>query len=620
MSQNLNVRIVLGAVMASSYTNTFSKTKKTLGNHVRGVGEAIKQNRLFGAVMHRNEEQMKHLAERQSQLNRKLSESRSRWLALGVAIMGAAKMINSAAAVEEQGNYLRTVINTTGNRDAAIGHSMQHANAFARRSLASENEVLDIEYQLNSAGLSEEVSRAGTELVHKLAKVTRGTSGEVAKVFATTFNNLGANMSGTLDEKMTHIGDVLAKTQFAFQIDNFNQLGQSMAYASAQIASAKINFEQSAAAIGVLNSAGLEGSRAGTGFNAMMRNLGKGANQLGYQMVRGKDGTLNLIATLQGLEEQLDGMDIDERNQLLQKMFGEEGFAAVVPLLNKLDDVRKGTEALGNSAGTVTEAYSTFLNSTSGQMQMFGQNLKMIGTVLAGTVLPGLNVVLKPLGILLGGVAWAIEKFPPLGWILGGLTAAIIGVAAGQMLWTAAQWALNSAMLAWPGTWIIGGIIALGIGITWLVKHWDQAWAGIKFAAGKTWEFLKFVFSWSPLGLLIKAWKPALKFIGEVWDKIKAVGRFLGIGVDAGKQAVAGAALATTVAAAPAPSLPDLPPPAAAHQTVQQDNRSTTLNAPITINPQPGQNAEDIAQAVRLELDSRDRQIAAEQRGVLYDD
>lgn len=622
MAQDLNVKIVLGAAMAGSYSSTFAKGKKSLGDHVRGVGDAIKQHKVFQSVMGRSDERMRQLTDRQGQLNKKLAESRGRWLALGAAIFAAGKMLSSGAAVEEQGNYLRTVINTPGDRNIAVGKSMQHARSFASNSLASQQEVLDIEYQLNSAGLAEEVSRSGTELVHKLAKVTKGAPGEVAKVFATTFNNLGANMTGTLDEKMTHIGDVLAKTQFAFQIDDFNQLGQSMAYASSQIASARIDFEQSAAAIGVLNSAGLEGSRAGTGFNAMMRNLGKSADQLGFDMVRGEDGTLDLISTLQGLQDQLDGMDIDERNGLLQKMFGEEGFAAIVPLLNKLDDVRKGTEALDKSAGTVSDSYKTFLEGSAGQMQMFGQNMKMIGTVLAGSILPGLNAVLKPLTVFMGWVAFGVEKFPPLGWVLGGLGAAIIGVAAAQMIWTAAQWALNSALLANPITWIVVGIVAaigtLVLAITWLWKNWDTVWAGIKFAAGKAWDFLKLVFSWTPLGLLMKAWGPAMKFIGAAWDKIKAVGRFLGIGVEKSKQAVAGATAAAAVATTPLPALADLPPPAAASKMVAQDNR-TQVNAPITINQQPGQNAEDLAAAVGRELDARQRQAEAEQRGALYD-
>ncbi len=616
---DLNVNITIGAALAGSYKSTFDKSKKSLKDHVRGVGSAIRQHKLFSSVMNRSESQMKKLRDRQEDLNKKLGESRGRWIALGAAIYGASRMINSAAAIEEQGNYLRTVINTTGDRDAAVGRSMAHSRAFARRSLASQQEVLDIEYQLNSAGLSEDVSRAGTELVHKLAKVTKGAPAEVGKIFATTFNNLGSNMDGSLDEKMTHIADVLAKTQFAFQLDDFNQLGQSMAYASSTIASSRIHFEQSAAAIGVLNSSGLEGSRAGTGFNAAMRNMSKAADELGFDMVRGADGTLDLVATLDGLKASMDDMDIDERNNLIQKIFGDEGKAAIVPLLEKLDDVRNKTNDLAESNGTVSDSYKTFLNSTSGQLQMFGQNMKLIGTVLAGTILPGVNAVLKPLSILMGWVAFGVEKFPPLGWVLGGFGGAILGVAAAQMVWTAAQWALNSALLANPITWIVVGIVgAIGtlvLAITWMWKNWDAVWAGIKKGAAVAWGFLKKVFSWSPMGLLMRAWRDPLKFIGDVWAKIQAVGKFLGIG---GKKAVAGATAAATVATAPLPAIPDLPPPATSGQVVNQDNRSN-INAPITINQQPGQSAEEVGEVVDRKLRERERAALARNRRVLHD-
>jgi TP901 family phage tail tape measure protein len=668
----MNVKVVIGAALSGSHTQALSTARKSIKEYATGVGAAVKQNKLLGTVMTRSEAQITRLKNRQQDLNKQLSESRGRWIALGAAIYGASRMIKAAAAIEEQGLYLRTVINAP-DKDAAVGRAMSHARKFARGSLATENEVLDVEYQLNSAGLSEEVSRAGTELVHKLAYVTKGVPSEVGKIFATTFNNLGGSMEGTTEKKMDHIGDVLAKTQFFFQIDDFNQLGQSMSYASATIASAKVDFEQSAAALGVMNGAGLDGSRAGTAFAAVMRNMTKASDELGFSVVRGANGQMDLIATLEGMKASLDGLDIDERNDKLQELFDVQGKEGLIPLIEQLDKLKTGTDAVSNSAGTVGDSYKTFLSSTKGQMTMFSQNLKMVGNVIAGSVLPGLNLVLKPIGLLFGAIAWAIEKFPPLGWIIGGVTAAIIGVAAGTMVWTAAQWAQNAALFAWPGTWVIAGLIAVGLAIGALVKNWGAItgaiwgaikavfkwsplgmllrwkpvgqifgalWRGIKLGAGAVWDVLKKVFSWTPLGLVIKHWGAIKKGLGSVWswmkERLLEIGRIiktvfdnslLGKGIKAiswvgekmdglwrdNKGAVAGAAASVAVATTPLPA-GALPAMASSGNT-----SNATINAPISIVQQPGQSGEELAVEIDRKLKERERKARSERNGRLYD-
>lgn len=592
----------------ANYTMRYRQAKTA----VKGYGIAVLDAANAQAKLVRQQEKQEKLLKRHARMGdaaAKFQKQRMKMLGAAAGMYAFGRMANSAMQTEEQGLYLRTVINARdGDKDAAVGRSMAHARKFSKNSLASDKEVLDIEYNLNSGGLSEDVSRSGSELVHKLAKVTRGVPGQVGKIFATTFNNLGGAMAGTEDEKMGRIADVLAKTQFKFQLENFDQLGQSMAFASATVASAKVNFEQSAAALGVLNGAGLEGSRAGTGFNAMMRNMTKAGDELGFGMVRGADGTLDLIATLEGLQGSLDGMDIDERGDLLQKLFGDEGKAAIVPLIDQLDNLKDGTDALENSAGTVSKSYDRFLKSSGGQAKMFGQNLKMIGDVFAGTLLPAINAVLTPVAKFMGLVAFAIEKFPALGWVLGSLGTVFAALAVKQLVVTAAQWAWNAAVLAFPGTWILGIAVVIGAAIIGIAANWDsvkeklgQVWAAFKkFAVNIGKLFMNF----SPLGLMIKQ----IKWVSG------ALGKLFG-----GKKAIAAVTATATIAASPLPAMPDLPAPASAGQMVNQDNSQTKIDAPITINQLPGENAEDVAMAVNRALDQRDRDAKAKDRRMLHD-
>lgn len=102
--------------------------------------------------------------------------------------------------------------------------------------------------------------------------------------------------------------------------------------------------------------------------------------------------------------------------------------------------------------------------------------------------------------------------------------------AVGAALMTAAQWALNAAMLANPVGLIILGIMALVAVVALVARHWaplgaffGELWGRIKavFSAGR--EFIKALFMWTPLGLVFQLWGPLTAFFGGLWSGIKAV-------------------------------------------------------------------------------------------------
>ena len=368
--------------------------------------------------------------------------------------------------------------------DAALERSLAHARDLARTSLADEQEILEIEYALNSAGLGEDVARAGTELVHRVAQVTRGSAEQVGEVVGITFNNMAAGMAGTAEEKMQRIGDVLARTQFRYQIRDFGQLGEGISEAAASATSNRVPFETLAASIGLMNSAGQQGGEAGTAFNAVMRSMGKAAEELGFDIARTASGEFDMLANLALIEEGLDGLDIDTRSRMLQDIFGDEGRAGIVPLLQRIDALQEGIGVMDGARGTVEEAYRPFLESHGGQWQMLGQNVKQVGEIFAGTLLPALNNVVEP---MVAGAAWVsemIEEYPHLGRVVGALALGFGIVASGLAVASAAMWLFNAALLANPITWVVGAFI---VGAALLVTYWEPVSA---FFAG-LWETIK---------------------------------------------------------------------------------------------------------------------------------
>ena len=275
---------------------------RVLGEVTRRYKAATREARSYGievgqaaSAQQRLQREMKTIARQQRGLRLQqqaggyLRELRTRALAAGAALYGVGRLMGRAMELEEQGLFLGTVINAP-DRDAAVSRARAHARQQARTTLASESEMLQIEYSLNSAGLQEEAARAGSAIVHRVATVTRGSAQQVGAMMGVAFNNLAGGMEGTAEEKLRRIGDVLAKTQQMFQIEDFSGLGEGLKHGVKAAVNYKVSLEQTAAALGVLNSAGQQGGMAGTAFAAMLRNLGKAAEEYGTEARARREG------------------------------------------------------------------------------------------------------------------------------------------------------------------------------------------------------------------------------------------------------------------------------------------------------------------------------------------
>jgi TP901 family phage tail tape measure protein len=476
------------------------KRYKTAKRNAKAYGLSIAN---ITTEQRRLQRELKKTEKAQDRFNRKqkaaqrLGQMKGRALGMVGAVWGGNRLADQAREREEEALYLRTVINSRdGNKDNAVGRSWNSAFNKHTSSLATNKEMIEIEYALNSAGLSEDLSRTGAFITHKLAKITKGASGQVGEVLGTTFNNLGSKMEGSAEQRMERIGNILAKTQFKYQIRDFGQLGESMKYAAASAASANIPLDQVATSIGILNSAGLQGSMAGTAFTALTRNLTKATEEFGSQIVRGADGRMDLVATMEQINDATKDMDIDERGEIFQKLFGDEGKRGLIPLLDKIKEFREGSKEMDQvgNGNLVNEEYDRFLNSSNGKWTMFKQNISLVGETFANNLLPALNAVLTPLGKFAGWVAKGLKDYPVISQMIGGFAASFVTVGTAMAVATAATWLWNTAMLANPVGIVIAGVAALSVGIYALWQNWDSfigklkdGWKWIKDNVSNSW-------------------------------------------------------------------------------------------------------------------------------------
>ena len=583
MATNLAVGITIGAALGAAYNRVFKDAKtrlnelgdahKKTNTELAAAGALLKYKRKLNDVRAKHAEvgasadkmvadaerayaaakkaakkygiEVGNVVERQEKLQKQLGKfererqriqrkeaaagdlSAMRGRLLGVAGVGYAfaRMTGQAMEREEQAQYLRTVINAP-DKDAAVGRAMAQAREVSRGGLASDEEVIEIQYALHSASFDEAEVTAAVERVHKLAKVTRGASGQVGEVFATTINNMGEGMIGTIEQKMDRVANVLAKTQFKFQIRDFGQLGEGLKYASSSAIAAKVSLEQTTATIGQLNSAGMQGSMAGTAFSAMLRKLGDASGDFQFQIARTAEGELDLIQTLENLRASMNtdtfreyvAKAVEESGGRLsaadiigadiQSSFGEEGTRAVNLLLAQLDQL-KAAHAEVRAAGQsnmVNEEYERFLSGGAAKWKMLGQNVKQVGEIFANTLLPQITAVTGGMVRMAGWVSGMIERYPWVGRLIGGLALGVGLVTVAFAAWAGAIWVANAAMLANP----IGLVVAAVVGAA---------------------------------AIIYSLWDPITEKVGALWDKVKELGETLKDIGEAMKNSVIGKAV-----------------------------------------------------------------------------
>ena len=502
--------------------------------HGLEIGDATREHRRFSDELDRTERKLERSQERQSRLADLRSTAAP---VLGLAY-AASRAVGSAMEVEEKQVYLRTVINTDdGDAEAAAERARKHAAEFARNSLASETEVLDIQYNLHSAGLSEAAATAGAEIAHKVAVATRGDSDQVAAVIGTTFNNLGEAIAGADPaEKIARIGDVLTQVQQKYQITDFGQLGEGMAEAAAGATSAKLPFEQAAVAIGMMNNAGTTGSSAGTALNAVLRQLPKAAEKLGASVVRTSDGSLDLAGSLAALRESLPPEDeVDARARAIQELFGDEGAKGLVPLLAGLDQYRDGLEAAGASAGTFETAYDEIADSAGGQWKMFVQNIQQVGTAFGSALLPVVGPVSAGLAAVAGWTGSLLESVPGLGagiaGLVGGFAALVVVKRARAYLGTFGDEVrqAKAALVRMGRSLTLTNLKMKALAVGGAIKKAGSALVGLASgglkAAAAGFRALTGAIAANPIGLVITGVVIAAALIWKYWKPIKA---FLG--------------------------------------------------------------------------------------------
>ena len=297
---------------------------------------------------------------------------------------------------------------------------------------------------------------------------------------------------------------------------------------------------QIAAMSQVLSSVGVESEVGATGIKNMMLALTKGTSAtksqqgafkaLGLDAVQmSKDMQKDAGGAITNVLERIQKLPKEAQSGMLTDLFGSESVAAIAPMLTSLDQLKTNFDMVGDRskyAGSMNKEFLSAIATSEGATGLAANGLSALNITMGQFLLP---TVVKVSGLISSASAamrgWA-QEHPMLAkgiMIFMGAGSALLILLGGFALAFAALTAAAAPLgIALGPLLLIVAAIAAVAAAAYLI--YDN-WGAISAWFGGLWEDIKSVVSgaigfmvdaflnFTPLGLLIKAFMPALGYL-----------------------------------------------------------------------------------------------------------
>jgi TP901 family phage tail tape measure protein len=310
---------------------------------------------------------------------------------------------------------------------------------------------------------------------------------------------------------------------------------------------------QIAAMSQVLSSVGVESEVGATGIKNMMLALTKGESATKSQRAAFKALGLDAVQMSKDMQKDAGGAitNVLERIQKLPKeaqagmlteLFGSESVAAIAPMLTSLDQLKTNFAMVGDRskyAGSMNKEFLSAIATTEGATGLAGNALSALNITMGQFLLPTIVEVSGYVSAAAVAVrSWAQEHpvlakgimmFMGVGAalliLLGGLALAFAAVTAAAAPLAGVLTISVGALLGWMAAVVaaIAAVIAIGY---LLYENWGTIWNGIvSFAKSAISALISAFLNFTPVGLLIRAFMPALAYLRSL--NFTEIGRFL---------------------------------------------------------------------------------------------
>lgn len=251
------------------------------------------------------------------------------------------------------------------SKEAAEGMENLAAAGFAT------NEIMDA-----MPGLLDLAAASGEDLA---------TSSDIA---ASTLRGFGLAASDA-----GHVADVLAENANRTNSSVY-ETGEAMKYVAPLARAAGLSMEETAAAIGIMANAGIQGSQAGTTLRGAISRLSKPTKDMKEAMEElgisfyDSDGKMKSLTEQVGMmREATAGLTDEQKNNYLVTLYGQESLSGMLALINEGEgSLNSLTEAYKACDGSAKQAAETMQDNLQGAIEELGGSAESLGLVFYESV------------------------------------------------------------------------------------------------------------------------------------------------------------------------------------------------------------------------------------------
>ena len=370
MNNDLTIGIRIKAD-SSGLVGEVSLSKKELDKLGAATGQAGKASDVATKASRR-------LAQEQKSLQSQFAGTRNQARLLLVGLGGFSAIRLFQGAVRDIGQFqlsMSSVQAVTQATDAQMAAMEQTARRLGATTVFSASEAAAGMEFLGRAGFNTTQIISAMPSVLNLAAAAKLQLGEAADIASNIMSafNIEAERSG-------EISDVLAAAAASANTD-VRQLGEAMKFVGPVAAAMNVEMFASAAAIGVLSNAGIQGSAAGTGLRRILSELAspskaamEALGELGITIDDVNPKTHDLTEIVQLLAER--GITAAQAFEV----FGDRGAPAILALTSQVSSLHQLTDSLADVEGTAQRMADVMQDNLQG-------DLKSLESVIEGVTL-----------------------------------------------------------------------------------------------------------------------------------------------------------------------------------------------------------------------------------------
>lgn len=327
-------------------------------------------------------------------------------MALGSAAKQSMELGNEWVQVK---NYLYTGADSAkeaSHEVSRLGKIQSDAKKFSNEYGYSQKEIAEQYGELVKRGYTANASIGSMKSMMEAARASGDNYADVVKNVSGAVDAFGlrSNNTAKMLENTNRVTNAMAFSADKTATD-FEGMGNAMSYVAGTAHGAGFSIEQTAAAIGVLSNANIEGTRAGTGLRKVINSLlkptaGAEAALRKYGMTmddfKTKSGALKSLPQIMSIINQhTKELGKADRGAFFKAVFGATGQESAMMLAQNSKELEKLTkqEKEAEKNDYVGNLAKKQMQSTQMQFQLMKTRLQNIGIIIGNELLPMINKV-----------------------------------------------------------------------------------------------------------------------------------------------------------------------------------------------------------------------------------